>query len=548
MKLNAHLLNIFEDLENYSFEKFKGDMNAGIVTGIIAIPLSLALAIATGVDPVVGLYTAVAAGILASIFAGSRFSVSGPAAAMVPVLAVIIADYGIASLPLIGLLAGIFLTIFGLFKLGSFIKYVPLSVTLGFTAGIAVTLFFGQLNSFMGLSGIHGHEHFHEKVIETFSKMFTLSVPTFIIGLMGLAILIFLPKIKVFSKIPASLIAVIWGALLVAFLPGYFGEVKTIQDVYGAIPTGLPPIAFVYIPSLGEVFNLLVPALKVAFLISVESLLCAVVADKMTKTRHKSNKELIAQGIANIFAPMFGGIPSTAVIARTGTSIKNGARTRVAAFIHALVVLIFLLVLAPLGGQIPLAVLASILFITAWKISEQEEIRKLIRLAPKSDLAILFITFFLTVFTDLIVAVGVGMFISILFIFSRLSTIRGENITLKTHYANEEVKNMLRKNPDIQLINLEGNLSMGAAGSLKTRIKIRKDAQKIIFRLKEVLHYDLSGLEEFKELIEELKHEGKRVYLTSVNKNVSHKLVKFQITGIVDSVFRSSNEMVKRFA
>lgn len=539
------LLNIFDDLTDYNLEKFKSDLNAGLVTGIIAVPLSLALAIATGVPPIIGLYTAVSAGILASVFAGSRFSVSGPAAAMVPVLAAIITEYGIDSLPLIGILAGIFLALFGLLRLGNFIKYVPLSVTLGFTAGIAVTLFFGQLNSFMGLSGITPHETFLEKTIETFEKLPSISWATLIIGLIGLLIQILLPKVKVLSKIPASFVAVVVGSLLVTFIP-FFGNVKTIQDIYGQLQPSFN-IPYIYIPGWRGFTELVVPALKIAFLISIESLLCAVVADKMTKTRHNSNKELIAQGIANIFTPMFGGIPSTAVIARTGTSIKNGAKTRVAAFIHAIIVLLFLIVLAflpALGGAIPLAVLSSILFITAWKISEQKEIRELINKAPKSDIGILFLTFFLTIFMDLTIAVGVGMFIAVIFIFSRLSTLYGENVTADRKFIDQGLRDLLANNEHIQFINVEGNLSMGSAGDIKDRIKVSSNTQKVILRMRGIHHIDLSGLEALKDFIEDLKAEGKEVYLTSLNNRFSYKLDRFGILDKVDGVYESTNAIV----
>jgi sulfate permease, SulP family len=542
--MKSKLLNLFIDLKGYTIEKFKADLNAGIVTGIVAIPLSLALAIATGVPPIWGLYTGAIAGFIAAFFAGSRFSVSGPAAAMVPVLAAIIAVHGVEALPVIGVLSGIILILFGVLKLGTFIKYVPLSVTLGFTAGVAIVLFFGQLNAFLGLSGIHKEEHFHEKVLQTIEHIGTASLPTIAVGIISIAILILLPKVKRLSKIPPSLVAVIVCTTLVYFSPAFHG-VKTIADQYGAIKLGFPPF---HMLSFGNTVSLIGPAFQVAFLISIESLLCAVVADKMTKTRHRSNQELISQGISNIITPFFTGIPSTAVIARTGTSIKNGAQTRIAAIIHAVLVLTFLLLLAPLGSKIPLTVLSSILFITAWKISEQKEIRHLLHRAPKFDLAILFITLGLTVFLDLTIAVGVGLVLSALYVFRKVSVLHVDVIDFKDRFGHIQFEKMIEKNPDLEIVSLEGNLSMGASNSLADKVEVGESVKKIVLRMREVHYVDLSGLESLDAFIESMRGKGKQVYLSSVNKRVFKALEEFKITEKVDGVFENSNVLAKSFA
>lgn len=553
MKFFKNILKTFSDLKNYNFQKFKSDLSAGLVTGIVAIPLSLALAIATGeaagveIPPIVGLYTAAIAGITAAIFAGSSFNVSGPAAAMVPILGSVIKENGLDALPLIGLIAGVILIIFGIFKVGTFIKYVPLSVTLGFTAGIAITLFFGQLNSFLGLTGIHNHEHFHEKVVETFKHLDTVNFTALAIGLLSLAILILLPKIKLLSKIPPSLISVILTTSIVYFGAKTFSSldgVTTIADKYGEIKLGFPPVRSI---EFTNILDYIAPALKIAFLISIESLLCAVVADKMTKSRHNSNQELIAQGIANIAVPFLSGITATAVIARTGTSIKSGAKSRIAALLHGLLVLTFLMVLAPVGSKIPLTVLSSILFMTAWKISEQKEIRHFMKIAPKSDLGILFLTMFLTVFLDLTIAVGVGMFLAILFIFKRLSTIHITEYKEDDDFISERLKKVLGKHKDLQFLNLEGNLSMGAAGTLSHKIKINPETKKVIIRLREVHHIDLSGLEALKDLIADLKASGVKVYLSSVNKRVLYKILRFHLDSEIEEIFENSNVLVKAF-
>lgn len=547
-----NLSKIYNDLKGYNLEKFKSDLTAGITTGIIAIPLSLALAIATGVPPIYGLYTAAIAGFLAAVFAGSPYSVSGPAAAMVPILAGVINQYGLDALPLIGVIAGVFLILFGLLKIGTFIKYVPLSVTLGFTAGVAIVLFFGQLNSFLGLTGIHNHEHFHEKTLETFRHLYTINWQTVLIGLLSLAILLTLPKIKQLSKVPPSLISVIVCTSIVYFGAKYFPHlgldgVTTIADKYGAIKVGFPPIRMVSVNSLSDILTYVSPAVKIALLISIESLLCAVVADKLTKTRHLSNQELISQGIANVITPFFSGIPATAVIARTGTIIKSGAKSRIASMIHALLVLTFVMVIAPVGSKIPLTVLSSILFITAYKISEQKEIRTLVKKAPKSDILVLFLTMFLTIFLDLTIAVGIGMFFSVLFIFKRLSTVYAHEVHEDDDFVSEDVKKFLSKNKDAQFVNLEGNLSMGAAGTLKTNVELKENTKKVIIRLREVHHIDLSGLEALESFIHELKESGKEVYLTSVNRRILYKILKFNLDKDVAGIYENSKVLVKSF-
>jgi SulP family sulfate permease len=542
--MKEKILHLFSDLKGYNVGKFKADLNAGLVTGIVAIPLSLALAIATGVPPIWGLYTGAIAGFIAAFFSGSRFSVSGPAAAMVPVLAAVIATYGVEALPVIGVLSGIILVLFGLLKLGTFIKYVPLSVTLGFTAGVAIVLFFGQLNAFLGLSGIHAEEHFHEKVLQTIEHLTTIDLKTVLIGLLSLSILILLPKVEKLKKIPPSLISVILCTSIVYFVPA-FNDVKTIADQYGAITLGFPPIKML---DFSNVFSLIGPAFQVAFLISIESLLCAVVADKMTKTRHRSNTELIAQGISNIVTPFFTGIPSTAVIARTGTSIKNGAVSRVAAMIHAVIVLLFLLVIAPLGSKIPLTVLSSILFVTAWKISEQKEIRHLIHRAPKFDLAVLFITLILTVFLDLTIAVGVGLVLSALYVFRKVSVLHIDTIDFNDRFAHLEFQSLIERNPDLEILNLEGNLSMGASNSLSDKAVLGENINKIVLRMREVHYIDLSGLESLESFIDLMKKQDREVYLSSVNKRVMSVLEKFKITEKVDGVFENSNVLTKSFA
>ncbi len=543
LSLTKTFSQIYADLRGYNLESFKKDLNAGIVTGIIAIPLSLALAIATGVPPIAGLYTAAIAGFIASVFAGSRFSVSGPAAAMVPVLAAIIHQYGIEQLPLIGFMAGIFLIILGSTGLGRLVRYVPMPVTLGFTAGVAISIFTGQINSYLGLSGISARETFLEKMIETAAHLQTTNSATVIVGIIALAILIFVPNIKALSKIPAALIAVIVTTILVYFVPS-FHSVKTIEQFYGAIRLGFPPLRPIIL-SFNP--NLIEAAAKVAFLISIESLLCAAAADKMSKTKHLSNVELIAQGIANMVCPLFSGIPATGVIARTGTAIKNGATSRVAGIVHAVLVMLFLLVLAPLGGKIPLTTLSAILFITAWKISEMKEIRAAISKAPKSDVVVLFVTLLVTVFFDLTMAVAIGMFLAMLAIFRKLSTVHIEKIGSSDSYLNSELRQLLKKNKSVLYLNIEGNLSMGSTSSLLEQVHITKDKKVLMIRLREVQNIDMSGLEALEELIEEAKSLDLKVYLSSISRRIEPYIKKFGILHHVDGLFANTDEVIAQF-
>ena len=398
------------DLENYNKQIFLRDLAAGITVGIVALPLSLALAIATGVPPIVGLYTAGIAGTLASIFAGSRFSITGPAAAMVPVLAAIIQQFGADKLLVITLIAAAFLVLFGLIGVGKLIVKIPESVVLGFTAGIAIVIIAGQLNAFLGLSGIVRHEHFYENFLETFRHIVTISWPTVLIGLVSLGIILWGNKIKYLTKVPSTLMAVAITTLLVQFIPGLNG-VFTLSESYGAISLGIPQFAP---PAESFSMEYIFPAAKIALLVAIETLLCAMVADRLTKTTHNPSQELVAQGIGNLGSAFFGGIPSTAVIARTGTAVKNDAASRLTGIIHGATIIAFLAVLAPLANSIPLAALSAILIVTAVRISEYKEVWVAIKKHAFDFDLTLITTLVLTVLTDLTIGVAAGIIVYIL--------------------------------------------------------------------------------------------------------------------------------------
>lgn len=397
------------DLTGYSAKTLVSDIFAGLTVGIIALPLSLALAIATGVPPIMGLYTAGIAGFMAALFAGSPYSVSGPAAAMVPILASIIKTHGLSQLPYITILAAIFLFTFALLGIGKYIRKVPESVVLGFTAGVAAVLFFGQLNNFMGLKGIVSHEHFAQNLFETITHLATISLPTIVIGFLALAIIMFSHRVPGLKKVPPTLVAVLVTTLLVSGLSFFHGHVTTLGSKYGALPMGINFTGTSIMPGNLLHSDLWLPALEIAALISIESLLCAVVADKLTKTQHRSNQELAAQSVANLSSAMFGGLPATAVIARTGTIIKEKASSRLASILHAVVVLAFVIALAPLASAIPLATLSAVLLVTAVKISEFKEVKRFVTEKSMRISSVLVVTLLLTIFTDLVIGVSGGM-------------------------------------------------------------------------------------------------------------------------------------------
>lgn len=428
----------FADIAKYKRKWFLADLGAGLTVGIVALPLSLALAIAVGVPPILGLYTAAIAGLSAAIFAGSPYSVSGPAAAMVPILAVVIKEHGLTELPYITILAAAFLILFALLGVGRYIRRVPEPIILGFTIGVAIVIFFGQLNSFLGLTGLATHDEFIGKAYETLSHIGATSLPSLLIGLLTVLAIVWLPKVPYIGKIPSTLIAVTGATLAVAFIPTLSG-VATLGSVYGALQLGFPAFVgsqldFSHLLN----FDLWLPALEIAALISIESLLCALVADRITKSSHRSGQELFAQGIGNLGSAMFGGIPATAVIARTGTNIKTGAKSRLSSIIHALVVILFLVALAPVAALIPLTALSAVLLVTAYKISEVSEVRHFIATKGWRLATVLLVTMTLTIFTDLVIGVGAGL--ATYFVLIVTPTLLGGNFKKQFAFAKVKIK------------------------------------------------------------------------------------------------------------
>ncbi len=399
----------FSVMKDYTKTQFIKDLTAGLIVAIIALPLSIALALASGVEPACGIYTAIAAGFFVALLGGSRVQIAGPTAAFATVVAGVVATQGMDGLFIATVIAGIMLILMGVLKLGALIKFIPHSITVGFTGGIAVTILLGQIKDFLGLtytSGVRPIETI-EKIEANIEFIGTFSWQSLIVGLISLAILIIYPKLE--KRVPPSLVAVVVGALIVGLIPVFSNSVYTIGDLY-TIPSGLPKLDFSSMDfSTNKIVAVLPDAVTIAVLAAIESLLSCVVADGMINSKHNSNAELVAQGVGNIASVMFGGIAATGAIARTAANIKNGARTPVAAMVHSAVLLLVILFLMPYAELIPMPVIAAILFVVAYNMSEWRKFVGIIKSKNYADILVLVLTFALTVIFDLVVAIAVGI-------------------------------------------------------------------------------------------------------------------------------------------
>ncbi len=411
----------FKDIKNYSKKQLVSDMAAGLIVALIALPLSIALAIASGVQPVCGIYTAIAAGSVVALLGGSSVQIAGPTAAFATTVASIVATQGMDGLFIATVMAGIILVLMGVLRLGGFIKYMPHTVTVGFTAGIALTILIGQIKDFLGLTyekGVRPIETL-EKIVENFKAISTFCLPALIIGIISLVILLLYPKLE--KRIPPSLIAVIVCLLIVRFVPYFRENVSTIGSLY-TIPQGLPEVDFASFDISAEKITAAIPsAFTIAVLAAVESLLSCVVADGMIKSKHNSNAELVAQGLGNVASVCFGGIPATGAIARTAANIKNGGRSPVSGMVHSLILLLALLFLMPLAGMIPMPTIAAILFVVAFNMSEYKKFAKLCK-NSLANAAVVVLTFLLTVMFDLVVGVAAGLLLStVIYLFKKIT-------------------------------------------------------------------------------------------------------------------------------
>jgi len=499
---------------------FMRNTAAGLVVGVVALPLAMAFAIASGARPEQGIYTGIVAGVLAALFGSSRVSISGPTGAFIVILAGITAKYGIDGLQIASLMAGLILLAMGLVKLGGIIRFIPTPVITGFTAGIAIIIWVGQWKDFFGLHPAASGPHFHEKLEVLIEALPGLHLPTTLLSLAALAIVVIAPRLT--RRIPSPLIAM----LAVTFAQAYwqFDGVATIGSAFGGIPSGLPELHLPQV-SFARLLELLGPAFTIAMLGAIESLLCAVVADGMIGARHDPNQELVGQGIANIAAPIFGGFASTGAIARTATNIRNGGDSPLASIVHALTLLAVIVALAPLAAHIPLAALAAILFVVAWNMSEARHFIDLLKGAPGSDKSLLLITFLLTVFADLVIAVNVGVLLAALLFMKRMSEtvkIEGESAETLASVCPVGVP------PGVQIYSIDGPLFFGAAATFeRTLAGLHDQTRVLILRLGLVPMADATAMQTLEDLTRHFQKRGVRVLLCEANPRINAKLANF---------------------
>ena len=496
---------------------------SGLVVGLVALPLAMAFAIASGVKPEQGIYTAIIAGLVASTLGGSRVQISGPTGAFIVILSGIVAAHGVSGLQIATLMAGVILLIMGLTKMGALVRFIPDPVIVGFTAGIGVIIWVGQWQHFFGLPAPEG-EHFHEKFLSLIQSLPGLSVPTTLLALLSLAIVLITPRVPYLRRIPGPLLAlVVATALMTTF---HVSGVATIGSAFGGIPTGLPGFSP---PSLSanQVIELIGPAFTIALLGAIESLLSAVVADGMAGgPRHNSNQELIGQGLTNIAAPLFGGFAATGAIARTATNVRNGGNSPISGIVHALTLLLVILVLAPLAVNVPLAALAAILFVVAWNMSDARHLVAMVRRAPVADVAVLLVTFGLTVFADLVIAVNVGVILATLHFLRRMSTA----VEVQQLSGGDIERELPRDTPvvvppGVLVFSISGPFFFAASETFERVLgQADADPKALVIRLSDVPFTDITGLQTLEEAIQHLQSRGVRVFLCEANQRVKMKL------------------------
>ena len=508
---------LFSVMKTYSKGQFVKDLVAGIIVAIIALPLSIALALASGVEPAMGVYTAIFAGFTVSLLGGSRVQIAGPTAAFATVVAGIVATQGMDGLIIATILAGVFLILMGIFKFGSLIKYIPYTITTGFTAGIAVTIFIGQIKDFLGLSYANGVKPIEtiEKITANIEAIGTFSWQALVIGAVSLAVLIIYPKFE--KRVPPSLIAVIIGAVMVKFIPVFSDGVNTIGDLY-TIPSGLPPFTLTNLDfSFDKVSAVLPDALTIAILAAIESLLSCVVADSMVNSKHNSNAELMAQGVGNIVSVMFGGIPATGAIARTAANAKNGGRTPIAGMVHAVVLLLVLLFLMPYAGLIPMPTIAAILFMVAYNMSERKKFVRVVKTAPKTDIIVMLATFTLTVVFDLVIAIEVGMILTALLFIKRMSdetSVKGWEYVDEDSDADSVELKVIPKN--VRVYEISGPLFFGVADKILD-ITLKDYTKCLILRMRSVPAIDATAMNYLEDLEEKCYKSGVKLIMSHVN-------------------------------
>lgn len=534
-RLEPKLLTVIR--EGYTAKQFSADLIAGIIVGIVALPLGIAFAIASGVKPEQGLYTAIIAGLVIGALGGSRAQISGPTGAFIVIIYGIVQQYGYDGLVVATIIAGLILIAMGLARMGAFLKFIPFPVIVGFTSGIAIIIFSGQIRDFLGLRMREVPADFIEKWMAYGEAIRTINLQALGIGALSLSILIFWPRIS--HKLPAPLVAIIVGTLAVK-LAGL--EVETIGSRFGSVPNGFPAP---HLPHLtwALITKMFSPGLTIALLAAIESLLAAVVADGMLGTRHRPNMELIAQGIGNIISPIFQGIPATGAIARTATNIKSGGRTPVAAIVHGLFLLFILLFLGKWAALIPLPTLAAILIFVAYNMSEYHVFIKLLR-SPRSDVVVLLVTFLLTVLIDLTVAIQVGVVLAAFLFMQRMSEVSLVSPVTENLREEEENLNSARAitkrlvPPGVEVFELFGTLFFGAIERFKdSLLRVEKKPKVLIIRMRMVPAVDATGLQVLEDVLDRTRHEGGTLLLTGVQ---AQPLEAMERSGFLDKLGREN--------
>ena len=534
---------LLTSMKTYSREQFVKDVTAGIIVAIIALPLSIALALASGVGPEAGIFTAIVAGFVISALGGSSVQIAGPTAAFATIVAGIVAKNGLDGLVIATILAGIFLILMGLCHFGTLIRFIPYTITTGFTAGIAVTIVIGQLKDFFGVTYLDG-----VKPIETMEKLHafvencgTVNLSAVIVGVVSLAILIISPYI--FKKIPGSLLAVVAGILMVKFLPL---KASTIGDLY-SISNALPGF---HLPalSLAAVEDAIPNAFTIAVLAAIESLLSCVVADGMINGKHRSDMELVAQGAGNIASALFGGIPATGAIARTAANIKNGGRTPIAGMVHSITLILVLVVLMPYAGMIPMPTIAAILFVVAYNMCQWRPFAHLIQTAPKSDILVLLVTFFLTVVFDLVVAIEIGMLLTCLLFMKRMSDETHVDSWTYVDDDSDAVNDHMQKlAKEIRVYEITGPLFFGAANAIE-HIVVKDFTKCLVLRMRSVPALDSTAMNALQNLVKYCEAKGITPIFSHVNEQPMHVMEKAGFVELVgkDNFCANISDALKR--
>ncbi len=538
-------------LKGYTREQFFKDVIAGVIVAIIALPLSIALAIASGVSPEKGIYTAIIAGFLISALGGSRVQIGGPTAAFMTIIFGVIAKYGMDGLMIATFMAGIMMVMFGFFKLGSVIKFIPYPITTGFTSGIAVTILTSQIKDFFGLTTADLPGDFLGKWKIYIASMSTINITALLIGLLALGIMIVMPKIT--PKVPGALVALVVTAAIVKI---FNLDIQTIGSKYADLSSALPTLTLPNITS-DKVLNLIEPAFTIAFLGSVESLLSAVVSDGMIGSKHRSNTELIAQGVANMGSALFGGIPATGAIARTVANIKNGGRTPVSGIVHSVTLLLILIIFMPFAKMIPLTALAAVLILVAYNMSSWREFADLLK-SPKSDIIVLLVTFFMTVFFDLVKAIEIGIVLAALLFMKRMADVTG--VKVRNMDAGEESRENLEGGDaddaelprtkvfkNVLIYEINGPFFFGAADKfMDAESAVSNKTKILIVKMKHVPAMDATALHAFNRIVKICAKRKITLLLTGIQEQPKSVLDKAGVTAKIgdDHIFTGLGDAV----